>query len=164
MQQLIEMFRSNALHRGRSIDQLLARHVDRDAYRGRAGAFAGARLQHPKFAALDRKFTVLHVSVMLLEQLRDGIELLVNFRQLLLELADRIWRARARDYVFALRVQKVFAVKFLLAGGWIAGEGDPGAAVLAHVAKHHRLHVDGSTQIIGNAIDASIIDGAAAHP
>src|SRR5260221_3173188 len=101
---------------------------------------------------------------MLLEQLRDGVELLVNFRQLLLELADRIWRARARDYVFALRVQKVFAVKFLLAGGWIAGEGDSGAAVLAHLAKHHGLHIHGQAQTISNAVDASIIDCAPAHP
>src|SRR6266853_1159566 len=131
MQQLVEMFGGNALDRGGSIDQFLARHVDRDAHRSRAGAFAGARLQHPKLAALDREFTVLHVTVMLLEQLRDGIELLINFRQLLLELADRIWRTRSGDHVFALRVQKVFTVKFLLAGGWIAGEGDSGAAVLA---------------------------------
>src|SRR5437868_5787744 len=98
------MLWSNALDRGRAIDEFLTRHVYRDAYRGRAGALAGAGLQHPELAALDRELTVLHVAVMLFQQLRDRIELLVNFRQFFLQLTDRVGSARAGNHVFALRV------------------------------------------------------------
>ena len=110
MQQLIELFRRDASHRSCAIDQFLARHVNRDAHGGGAGAFAGARLQHPELAALDRELAVLHVMIMLFQQLRDRIELLINFRQFLFQLADRIRSARAGDDILALRVQEVLAV------------------------------------------------------
>ena len=66
MQQLIELLGSNALDCRSAIDQFLARHVHGDANRSRAGAFARARLQHPKLATLDGELAVLHVLVMFL--------------------------------------------------------------------------------------------------
>ena len=110
MQQLIELLGSNALDCRSAIDQLLTRHVHGDANRSRAGPFACARLQHPELAALDRELAVLHVMIMLFQQLRDRIELLINFRQFLFQLADRIRSARAGDDILALRVQEVLAV------------------------------------------------------
>ena len=104
MQQLIELFRRDALHRRGAINQFLAGHIDGDPHRRRAGAFARARLQHPKLAALDREFAVLHIAVMFFQQLRDRVELLIDFWELFFQLADRIRRARAGDHVFALRI------------------------------------------------------------
>ena len=101
---------------------------------------------------------------MLLEQLRDRIELFVNFRQFFLQLADRIRRARPGNHVFALRVQKIFAVQLLLSRRRIARKGDAGAAVRAHVAEHHRLNIHGRAEVVRNAIDAAIVAGAPAHP
>jgi len=71
MQKLIELFRCDALDRGRPIDQLFVNHLSGDPHRGCARAFAGARLQHPELAALDRKLAVLHIVIMLLEQIGD---------------------------------------------------------------------------------------------
>ena len=66
MQQLIQLFGSNALDCRSAIDQFLARHVHGDANRSRAGPLARARLQHPKLATLDGELAVLHVLVMFL--------------------------------------------------------------------------------------------------
>ena len=51
-------------------------------------------------------------------------------------------RADAGDDVLALRVDEVFAVEFVGAGRGIARERDAGRAILAHIAEHHRLHID----------------------
>ena len=113
--QLIELFRCNTLYGGRFVDQLLEDHFDRDTHRGRAAPFAGARLQHPELAAFDRKLAVLHVVVMLFEQLCDRSKLIVDFRQFLFQLADRVRCANTCDNVFALRVKQILAVEFFLA-------------------------------------------------
>lgn len=85
MQQLIEVVRSDAADGGRAIDQFLAGHVHRDPYGRGSGALAGAGLQHPEFAALNRELTVLHVAVLFFQQLRDRVELLVDFGQFFFE-------------------------------------------------------------------------------
>ena len=59
-------------------DQPLARQVDRDAQRRLAGALAGAGLQHPELARLDRELDVLHVAVVALEDAVDAHELAVR--------------------------------------------------------------------------------------
>jgi hypothetical protein len=96
--------------------------------------------------------------------LRDRVELFVDFRQLFFQLADRVRSARARDHIFTLRIQKVFTIELFLSGRRIAGEGDARAAVLTHVAENHGLHVYGGSQVVGNSIDAPVVDGPAAHP
>ena len=101
---------------------------------------------------------------MTLQQLPDGGELFVNLRQLLSELADRIRRARARDNIFALGVQQIFAVQLFLTRGWITRESDPRSTVRPHVAEDHGLYVHGRAQVIRNPIDATIIKCATAHP
>ena len=108
------MFGRHAFDSRRFVDQFFINHLDGDAHRRRATAFAGTRLQHPELAALDRKLAVLHVAVVLFEQVCDRRKLFVNFRQLFLELGDRIWRTSAGDHVFALRVQQVLTVNSFL--------------------------------------------------
>ena len=49
--------------------------VDGDRSAALRGALAGARLQHPELAALDRELDVLHVAVVLLEHAADAHEL-----------------------------------------------------------------------------------------
>jgi hypothetical protein len=56
-------------------DHALVGQLDRDAQRRLGGALAGARLQHPQLALLDREFEVLHVAVVLLERAVDAREL-----------------------------------------------------------------------------------------
>ena len=104
VQQLIKLFGRDALDGCGAINQTFMHHVNGDAHGGRARAFACARLKHPEPAALDGELHVLHVAVMLFEQLRDRVELLIDFRQLGLQLADLVRCAYACDHVLALRV------------------------------------------------------------
>ena len=80
------------------------------------------------------------------------------------DLGDLLRRADAGDDVLALRVDQEFAVEPLLAGRRIAGEGDAGRRGVAHVAEHHRLHVDRGAPAFRNVVQAAIGDGARVHP
>ncbi len=105
VQKLIELFGRHTFHCRRFVDQFFVNHVDCDAHGRSAAAFTGSRLQHPKLAALDREFTVLHVAVVGFEQARDLRELIVNLGQFFFQLRDRIRSSNAGDNVFTLRVQ-----------------------------------------------------------
>ena len=61
-------------------------------------------------------------------------------------------RCRATgDHVLALGVDQVLAVELVLAGRGIAGEGDAGGRILAHVAEHHAWVV-GISAVIGSLV------------
>ncbi len=79
-------------------------------------------------------------------------------------LGDVLRRADAGDDVLALGVDEEFAVELLGAGRGIAGEGDAGRRRLAHIAEHHRLHIDRGAPVGGNGVEAPIGDGALVHP
>ena len=72
--------------------------------------------------------------------------------------------ADAGDDVLALGVDQIFAVEGVLAGRGVAGEGDAGGAVLAHVAEHHGLDVDGGAPFGRDVVQAAVGDGALVHP
>ena len=140
------------------------------------GALAGAGLQHPQLALLDREFEVLHVAVMALERAGDARELLERLRHRLFHrrlvgagllargLGDLLRRADAGDHVLALRIDQELAVEPLLAGRGIAGEGDAGRRGLAHIAEHHGLHIDRGAPAFRDVVQAPIGDGALVHP
>src|SRR5665648_655045 len=56
------------------------------------------------------------------------------------------------------------AVGDVSAGGGVAGEGDAGAGLLAGVAVHHGLHVDGGAPRVGDVVEAAVGDGAVVVP
>jgi hypothetical protein len=156
MQQLVERAGVDALHRLLGIDDAFVGEIDRDLQRRLGSALAGARLQHPELAFLDGELDVLHVAIMPLEMpcrsrqnSRIGLRhhrlhrRLVGVRGEAGGLGDVLRRADAGDDVLALRVDQELAVERLLAGRGVAGEGDAGRRGVAHIAEHHRLHVDG---------------------
>ncbi len=63
--QLIELVGFDAQQSFLSIDNPLFDHVNGDSDGGETRSFASASLQHPKLAALDSEFDVLHFAVML---------------------------------------------------------------------------------------------------
>ena len=81
-----------------------------------------------------------------------------------LEVGQRDGVADAGDDVLALRVLQVVAVDALGAGGGVAGEGHPGAGVVAEVAEDHRAHVDRGAEVGGDALLAAVEDGALGVP
>ena len=62
----------------------------------------------------------------------------------------------AGHHIFALRVDQELAIELVLASGWVAGERNPGAGVVAGVAEHHGLHVDRGAIESGDAFDPAI--------
>ena len=155
MQELVQRRWLDAGDRGLLVDLVLLAEVDRDLQRRRRGALAVAGLQDIELALLDRELDVLHVRIMAFQPLADLDQLpvgvrhrLFHRRQVALALQARglgqvLRRADARDDVLALGVDQVLPVEGVLAGRRVAGEGDPGRAVVAHIAKHHGLDVDG---------------------
>ena len=143
---------------------LLSDHLDRDADGGEAGAFAVARLQNVKAVVFDRELEVLHVLEMFFEKRAHFHQRLVRGRHFLGELGDRVRRAHARDHVFALRVDQIFAVENFFAAGRIARERDAGRARVAHVAEDHRLHIDRRAPVVRNAVFPAINNRAVVLP
>ena len=77
---------------------------------------------------------------------------------------DVLRRADARHHVLALRVDQEFAVQLALAGRGIARERNAGRRGLAHIAEHHRLHVDRGAPGFRDVVQPAIGHRARVHP
>ena len=164
VQKLVKLFGRDAAHGCRLVNQTFVHHVHGDLDGGRARALARARLEHEEASALDCELHVLHVVVVALQQLDDVSELLVDGGQFFLQLADGLRRADACDHVLALRVQEILAIELLLPRRGVAREGHARAALRAHVAEDHRLHVDRRAEVVGDTVDAAVVARAPPHP
>src|SRR5665647_2110090 len=163
-QQLIQLLRLDAHERLLRRDHARLAHVDGDADSGQAGALAVARLQHEEAALLDDELEVLHVAQLALKGLAHLEKLLEGGREDLGEFAHGARRAYAGDHVLALCVDQELAVKDVLAGGRVAGEGHTGTGFVAGVAVDHRLDVDRGAPVVGNVVEATIGHGAVVAP
>ncbi len=158
-QQLVERGRLHPQERGVAVDALLlAGHLHRDAHRGRAGPLAGARLQDVEPAVLHRELDVLHVAVVGFQAVLDRRELGVDRGHLLLEGADRLRGADPRDHVLALGVDQELAEEAPLPARGVPREADPGARGGAEVAEHHRHHGHRGAPVVGEPVDAAVVD------
>ena len=92
------------------------------------------------------------------------LELGVGLGHLLGHVRDRRRRPDAGHDVLALGVGEVLAVELVLAGARVAGEGDAGAGVVAHVAEDHRHDVDRGAQVVGDLLVVAVVAGALAEP
>ncbi len=146
------------------VDHALVHQIAGDLQRGGRGALAVAGLQHEELAVLHGELHVLHIPVMLLQRLADLLELGKGLGELFGHLVDGHGGAHAGHNVLALGVGEELAHELLLAGGGVAGEGDAGAAVVAHVAEDHHLHVDGGAPAVGDVVIPAIHVGAGVVP
>ncbi len=101
---------------------------------------------------------------MLLELAHDADEFVVGGLVDRLEVGQRHGVADAGDDVFALRVLEVVAVDALVAGSWVAGEGDAGTRLGADVAEDHRDDVDRGAEVGRDALLAAVEPGPIAVP
>src|SRR5208283_771405 len=143
--------------------------------------------KHEQSVALDGEFHVLGIAKMLFELRRGLEEFPVNAGKAFLErrvllaplgLADSrargplatrlqaylLWGADAGDDVLALRVGQILAVDSFFTGAGIARECDPGGAIVAQVAEHHRLHRDRGAPIARDVVDSPVRDRAIVVP
>jgi len=164
VQERVDVVGADAQHGILLGDHAFVDHVHRDLDGRGRGALPIAGLQHPQLAALDGELNVLHVLVVVLEDLADLREFRVGFRQVLGHPRDLLGGADAGDHVLALRVDQVLAVELLFARGRVARERDAGSGGVAHVAEHHRLHVDGGAPVARDAVHAAVVDRAVVVP
>src|SRR5688572_28227880 len=91
-------------------------------------------------------------------------KLSVNLGVFTFKFGKRYGGADTGHHIFALRVHEVVAKQLLLACRRVTGESDTCTGLIAHVAEDHRLHIDGSTEVVGNVGGVTVIDGALAIP
>ncbi len=175
-QELDELVRADAHHRRVGVDELFRVHFRRHAHGGHAVPFPDAALEHEELSFFDGEFDVLHVLVVLLQAPLNRIELPVAGGHGGLEggeiaalvvlgiCVDGRRGADAGHDVFALGVHQVLAVELVLAAARVAGKGDAGGGVVAHVAEHHGLDGDRRAPFIGDFFDAAVLDRALSAP
>ena len=146
------------------VDHALVHQVAGDFQRGGGGALAVAGLEHVELAGLHGELHVLHVTVVVFQGLADALELGEGLGELVRHLADGHGGAHAGHHVLALGVGQKLTEQLALAGGGVAGESHAGAAVVAHVAEGHGLHVDGGAPGIGNVVVPAVDVGAGVVP
>src|SRR6266699_2726016 len=150
----------DASHRLFFRNQFFADHVDSDAHGSMAGPFAVPCLQNIETIFFHGELEVLHVFEVMFKDGADFHQIFVRCWHLRCQIGDRMRRAYARDDVFALRVNQIFAIEDFFAGGWIARECNSSSACFAHVAKDHRLHVDCRAPIVWDPVLPPINDRA----
>ena len=128
------------------------------------GTLAVSGLQHVKFAFFNGELHVLHVFIVVFENPAYFVKLFEHFRILFCQFAYRKRRSDTGNDVFALSVHQIFAEQRLFAGSRVSGKRHAGAAVVAHVAEYHRLHVDGGAPAGRNVVHSSVINGARVVP
>ncbi len=144
MQQLIERCGIDPRYRILLADQAFIGELDGDPQCCFRGALAAAGLQHPQLALFDRELHVLHVAVMLFEQRVDP-------RQFLERLGHRGFH---RCLVGAGLLARVFGDVLR----------DAGRRGVAHIAEHHRLHVDRGAPGLRNVMQPPVGHRARVHP
>ena len=72
VQQLIQRHRIDAQDRGFLVDQAFTNHIDRHLQGSLGSALARSCLQHPQRALLHGEFDVLHVLVVMFQQVKHA--------------------------------------------------------------------------------------------
>ena len=129
-----------------------------------ATSFAVPRLQNVEAIFFHGELEVLHVFEVMFKDCADFHQIFVRGRHFRRQIGNRMRRPYARDDVFALRVDQIFAIEDFFAGGGIARECDPCRACFPHVAEDHRLHVDCRAPVVRDAVIPAINDCTIVHP
>ena len=147
-------------------DQAFLDHFDGDAQGGSGSTLAHAGLEHPELALLDGELDIAHIAIVILERQEHALELLARGLEARggLKVGDGLGVANTGDDVLALGVDQKVAVELLSAIGRVARKGDAGRRGLTLVAKGHGLDVDGSTELVGDAVLFAVDAGALVHP
>ena len=164
MQQSIQVAGINHGHGLLLGDHALVHQVAGDLQGGGSSALAVAALQHVELPMLHGELHILHVAIVIFQNVADLDELVISLGELLGHLSDGHGSTHAGHHVLALGVGQELAHELLLAGGGVTGKGNTGAAIITHIAKGHGLNVDGSAPGIGDVVIAAIHVGTGVIP
>ena len=114
--------------------------------------------------AFNGEFHILHVTIMLFEDVGNANELVVDLFVGLLEMVDGFGSTDTCNDILTLSIHKIFAEELLLAGRRVTGESNAGAAVIAHIAEYHALYVNSGAPACGNIVHAAIDDSTGVVP
>ena len=124
--------------------------------RSMSGTLAVTGLEHIELAVLNGEFHILHITVVVFKGAANVFELFKSFGELFRHLADGHRSTNTGNDVLALSIGKELAHKVLFAGGRVAGKGNTGAAIVAHVAEYHYLHVNSGAPRIWNIVVTAV--------
>ncbi len=187
VQQLVQFVGFHAQEGGLFIYHAFAHHIHGDLHHGKSGAFATAGLQHPQLSFLDGKLQVLHVFTMLFQFFLGCKKLLISLGHGFFQggifcgtflfgnscqfcptlgayLGDLQRGADACHHVFTLSVKEEFAIEEVFSGGGVTGESHAGGAGIAHIAKHHCLHVHGCSPFGRDVVQLTVEYGTVVIP
>ncbi len=117
-----------------------------------SSTFTVSGLKHIEFLLLNGKLHILHISVVVFQNLANVLELSVHFGKHFCHLGDRHRGANACDDVLALCVHKEFAHKTGFARCGVTSECNARAAIVAHIAERHHLYVDCGTPAVRDVV------------
>ena len=187
VEQLVELLGLAAQYGCLLVDESLAHKVHGNLDHGCAGALAVAGLQEPQLALLYGELHVLHVVVVVLQLVLDGVELSIYLRHSFLhggilgcalcladactlcpalaaDLGNLLRGADTGHHVFALSIDEVLTVEEVLAITCVAAEANACSGGVTHIAEHHGHHADGCAPLVGYALHLAIEDGTLVHP
>ena len=187
VEQLVQFLRLAAHDSLFLADDAFAYEVHSNLHHGRTGTLAVTGLEEPEFAFLYGELHILHVAVVVLELLLDGVEFGIKswhslfHRRILagaLFLADTLKCCptaaafqcnllRSTDtcyHVFTLCVDKVLTVEEVLARCGVAAEANTGSGGLAHVTEYHSHNGNSGSPLIRNSFHLTVEDRTLVHP
>ena len=101
---------------------------------------------------------------MTLKSIKDCQKFFVHTRKLSLQRVKIFGVANACNNIFALRVNQIVTVWFVLARRSVAREADTRARIVVAIAEHHRLHIDRSAEVVANFFANAIRNRSRAVP
>ena len=115
-------------------------------------------LQEEQFPVFNGKFHILHIPVMIFQSVCNFNKLCVTFRQIFLQLGNRLGGSDTCNHVLALGVDQIFTVNTLCPCRRITGKCHTGSRCIAHIAKNHSLYIDCRSPVSGDVIHSAVYD------
>ena len=122
MQQPVKFIGINTGNRSLFVNQPFFDHIYRNLHSRLDGAFSVSGLQHEQPVFLNGKLNVLHISEMFFQGIFIFHKLRIDIGHFFLQILNRFRCTDTGNDIFALGINKEFAVKFVLARGRIPGK------------------------------------------
>ena len=113
-------------------------------------------LQHVQLLVLNGELHILHIMVVVLQNLTYLDELFICLGELLLHLRDGHGSTHACNHVLTLSILQELTHQLLLAGGRVTGESNACAGLIVQVSEHHGHNVYRSTPGIRDIIVTTV--------
>ena len=113
-------------------------------------------LQHVQLLVLNGELHILHIMVVVLQNLTYLDELFICLGELLLHLCDGHGSTHASNHVLTLSILQELTHQLLLAGGRVTGESNACAGLIVQVSEHHGHNVYRGTPGIRDIIVTTV--------